>query len=107
VLNPQSQKIGERWLIQQKGYRYPIQEVTILEWAESGKHVKLKFMRGHIDWNDPTEYNAIEKLLSTEPKCKVDNETFDDYLIHDLQVVSGELWKRFEEDIKKNKKGLR
>jgi hypothetical protein len=107
MLNPQNQKIGERWLIQQRGYRYPIQEVTILEWSESGKHVKLKFMRGHVDWDDPLKYDAVEKLLSTTPNCKIDIEISDDVLVADFQAISGELRKDFEEYIHKNKRGLR
>jgi hypothetical protein len=105
MLNPQNQKIGERWLIQQRGYRYPIQEVTFLEWSKSGKHVKLEFMRGHIDWNDPTEFSAIEKLPSL-PYSKVDIEIADDILLQHLHAIN-DVWRDFQENIDNNKKELR
>lgn len=51
-INKETMPVGTRALIKLASYSSLIHEVTVEEWTESGKYVKLKYPSGNSTWEE-------------------------------------------------------
>lgn len=72
--NKENAPVGTKCLIKEATYRASIEEVTIVEWSESGKYVKLKYPSGSETWNQYIVNDGeIVEILPQKSELKDNN----------------------------------